>query len=93
MSFTQQRPTYSTVSSTQPADPFYMIQALHSEHFQAVEQRIIRQLMQAIIYEDILPYTQTAYAYDTAINQQSPHLFTIAGSEYRSASGAIYMCR
>lgn len=79
MSFTQQRPMDSALFSTQPNDPFYMIQALHSEHFQAVEQRIIRQLMQAMIYEEILPYTQTESAHHTVANSQSPHQFTLAG--------------
>lgn len=83
MTFTQQLPTYSALSSTQPADPFYMVEALHSEHFQAVEQRIIRQLMQAMIYEEILPYTQTErseqHTFSTFAKPQAYQQFAITG--------------
>jgi 2-[(L-alanin-3-ylcarbamoyl)methyl]-3-(2-aminoethylcarbamoyl)-2-hydroxypropanoate synthase len=32
------------------------IEALHSKRFAQVEQRVIRQLLQALIYEDLVPY-------------------------------------
>lgn len=81
MSFIEQLSSSTSVSSaTPPSDAFYMINALYSEHLQAVEQRIIRQLMQAIIYEDILPYTQTDLVQRTEyLQHQSPHQFAING--------------
>lgn len=51
------------------------VAALRSQRYEAVEQRVLRQLLQALIYEDILPYEYLAG--DAACD--SPGVFLLDG--------------
>ncbi|HVK95067.1 MAG TPA: IucA/IucC family protein [Noviherbaspirillum sp.] len=48
------------------------VDALQSTHYQEVEQRVIRQLIQTLIYEDILPYAYSTHGGDFLLEGETP---------------------